>query len=77
MAVYKKEGNNEYLLLLSVYINEKYRGLKLCNEFVKHIIKKINVLYLRSLVIAQWDFSGLSVIFLRPPVQIQLTRFFY
>ena len=37
---YEKEDNINYLLLVSVYINEKYRGHKLCNELVKQTIIK-------------------------------------
>jgi hypothetical protein len=40
LVAYEKEDNINYLLLVSVYINENYRGNKLCNELVKQTIIK-------------------------------------
>ena len=40
MVTYEKEDNIDYLLLVSVYIDDKYRGRKLCNALVEQTIIK-------------------------------------
>ena len=40
MVTYEKEDNIEYLLLVSVYIDDKYRGRNLCKGLIEQTILK-------------------------------------
>jgi hypothetical protein len=40
MVTYEKEDNIDYLLLVSVYIDDKYRGRNLCKALVEQTILK-------------------------------------
>ena len=40
MVAYEKEDNIDFLLLVSVYIDDKYRGRKLCSALVEQTIIK-------------------------------------
>jgi predicted GNAT family N-acyltransferase len=40
MVTYEKEENTDYLLLVSVYIDDKYRGRNLCKRLIKQTILK-------------------------------------
>lgn len=40
MVGYEKEDNVDYLLLVSVYIDDKYRGRKLCKALIEQTIVK-------------------------------------
>ena len=50
LVAHEKEDNIDYLLLVSVYINDKYRGHKLCKGLIEQTILKNQMLKKTNLI---------------------------